>query len=69
VVWYATDHAFDAPARLDRARFLRDRLGLGPLDEAALAAAELPARDRFGYRLIQPLLALQKRLTPRATTG
>ena len=61
VAWYATDHAFDAAARLDRARFLREQLGLGPLDEAALAAADLPTRDRFGYRLIKPMLALARR--------
>ena len=66
VAWYATDHAFDAPARLDRARFLRERLGLGPLHEAALAAADLPVRDRFGYGLIQPLLALQRRFARSA---
>jgi dienelactone hydrolase len=61
VAWYACDHAFDPAARRDRAAWLRDRLALGPLDEAALAQATLPARDRFGYRLIQPLLRLQRR--------
>jgi dienelactone hydrolase len=64
--WYATDHAFDAAARRDRAAWLRERLALGALDEAALARAALPARDRFGYRLIQPLLALQRRFAKRA---
>ena len=58
VAWYRCDHAFGAPARLARAAFLREQLGLGPLDEAALAGAVLPARDRLRYRLIQPLLAL-----------
>jgi dienelactone hydrolase len=65
VLWYATDHAFDAAARRDRARFLGEQLGLGPLDEAALAAVRLPARERWGYRLIQPLL----RFAPRPAAG
>jgi hypothetical protein len=46
VAWYPCDHAFDAAARRERAAFLREQLRLGPLDEAALAAATLPARDR-----------------------
>jgi len=61
VGWYATDHAFDAAARRDRGAWLRDRLGLGATDETALAAADLPAWDRWGYRSIKPLLALQRR--------
>jgi len=65
VLWYATDHAFDAAARRDRAHFLCEQLGLGPLDEPALAAVRLPARERWGYRLIQPLL----RFAPRPEAG
>jgi dienelactone hydrolase len=61
VGWDATDHAFDAAARRDRGAWLRDRLGLGATDETALAAADLPAWDRWGYRSIKPLLALQRR--------
>jgi dienelactone hydrolase len=61
VASYPCDHAFGAAARRDRAAWLRERLALGPLDEAALARAELPARDRFGYRLVKPLLALRRR--------
>jgi dienelactone hydrolase len=64
VRWYACDHAFDAAARRERALFLRERLGLGPLDEAALAAAALPAGDRLRYGLIKPLLALARRFAP-----
>jgi dienelactone hydrolase len=66
VLWYACDHAFDAAARRDRAAWLRERLALGSLDEGALARAELPARDRFGYRLVQPLLRLQRRFAKPA---
>jgi dienelactone hydrolase len=62
--WYPCDHAFDAAARRDRALFLRELLGLGPLDEAALAAAALPAGDRLRYRLIKPLLAIARRFAP-----
>jgi hypothetical protein len=62
--WYACDHAFDAAARRERALFLRDRLGLGPLDEAALAAAALPAGDRLRYRVLKPLLAIATRFAP-----
>jgi dienelactone hydrolase len=62
--WYPCDHAFDAAARRERALFLRERLGLGPLDEAALAAAALPAGDRVRYGLIKPLLALARRFAP-----
>jgi dienelactone hydrolase len=65
VAWYTTDHAFDAAARRGRALFLREQLGLGPLGEAALEAARLPRRDRFGYRMIQPLL----RFAPRPDAG
>lgn len=66
VRWYATDHAFDAAARRDRAAFLREQLQLGPLDEAALAAAELPRGDRFRYRLARPLVALARPLAALA---
>jgi uncharacterized protein len=66
VAWYACDHAFDAAARRDRAAWLRERLALGPLDEAALARARLPGRDRFGYGLVKRLLALQRRFAKRA---
>jgi dienelactone hydrolase len=64
VAWYACDHAFGATARRDRAAWLRERLALGPADEAALAAAELPARDRYRYRLVKPLLALARLRRP-----
>jgi dienelactone hydrolase len=64
VAWYACDHAFDAAARRERAAFLRERLGLGPLDESALAAAALPAGDRLRYGLVKPLLALARRFAP-----
>jgi dienelactone hydrolase len=60
VAWYPCDHAFDAAARRDRAAFLRAQLGLGPLDEAALAAARLPVRDRLRHRTVRPLLALSR---------
>jgi dienelactone hydrolase len=66
VAWYPCDHAFDAAARRERAGWLRDRLGLGPLDEAALAAARLPARDRLAYGAIRPLLALSRRFARSA---
>jgi dienelactone hydrolase len=65
VAWYACDHAFDSAARRDRATWLSERLALGALDEAALARAALPARDRFGYRLIQPLLAVRRQFVAR----
>ena len=52
-------------ARRDRARFLAETLALGPLDEAALDEARLPARDRWSYRLIKPLL----RFAPRPEAG
>jgi dienelactone hydrolase len=64
VAWYACDHAFDAAARRERAAFLRERLALGPLDEAALAAAALPVGDRLRYGLVKPLLALARRFAP-----
>jgi dienelactone hydrolase len=66
VLRYACDHAFDAAARRDRAAWLHERLALGSLDEAALARAALPARDRFGYRLVKPLLALERRFAKPA---
>jgi dienelactone hydrolase len=62
--WYPCDHAFGEAARRDRALFLREQLGLGPLDEAALAAAALPAGDRLRYRIVKPLLALARRFAP-----
>jgi dienelactone hydrolase len=63
--WYACDHAFDLAARRERAVWLAEWLGLGGIDGAALAAAALPARDRFAYRLMQPLLRLQARFARR----
>jgi dienelactone hydrolase len=61
VAWYACDHTFDDAARRDRAAWLRERLALGALDEAALAGARLPGRDRFGHGLVKRLLAVQRR--------
>ena len=66
VAWYPCDHAFDATARRERAAWLRERLGLGPLDEAALAAARLPARERFSHGMVQRLLALSRRFARSA---
>jgi dienelactone hydrolase len=66
VAWYPCDHAFDATARLERAAWLRDRLGLAALDEAALAAARHPWRERLAYGMVRPLLALQRRFARSA---
>ncbi len=58
--FYACDHAMDASAARDRARWLRDRLALPR--EPALAGAErlLPRGQIFTYRAIAPFVRLAR---------